>query len=105
MGHSTTSPCPIVSGIHRGTLWLAEAGADDALENRSPLVRLVLFSPGFFAAALAGQCCLGPLFFPGLQIVAVFLDFLDDVFLLHFSLKTAQRVFQGFTFLDNDFRQ
>ncbi len=31
------------------------------------------------------------------------LDFLDDVFLLHFALKTPQGIFQGFTLLDNDF--
>jgi hypothetical protein len=33
----------------------------------------------------------------------VFLDFLDDVFLLHFALKPAQSIFQGLTFLDADF--
>jgi hypothetical protein len=31
------------------------------------------------------------------------LDFLDDVFLLHFALETAQSVLQGFAFLDDDF--
>jgi hypothetical protein len=31
------------------------------------------------------------------------LDFLDDVFLLHLALETAQCIFQRLTFLDNDF--
>ena len=33
----------------------------------------------------------------------MFLDFLDDIFLLHFALETAQRIFQRFTFLNADF--
>jgi hypothetical protein len=35
----------------------------------------------------------------------VLLYFLDDVFLLHFTLETAQCVFQRLTLLDNDFGQ
>ena len=31
------------------------------------------------------------------------LDFFDDVFLLHFALKTAQCIFQRLTFLNADF--
>jgi hypothetical protein len=30
----------------------------------------------------------------------VFFDFLDDVFLLHFALEPAQRIFQRLTFLN-----
>ena len=33
----------------------------------------------------------------------MFLNFLDDVFLLHFALETAQRIFQRLTFLNADF--
>lgn len=33
------------------------------------------------------------------------LHFLDDVFLLHFALETAQRIFQAFTLLNPYFRQ
>ena len=35
----------------------------------------------------------------------MFLDFLDDVFLLHFTLEPAQCIFQGLTFLNADFSQ
>jgi len=31
------------------------------------------------------------------------LDFLDDVFLLHLALETAQSIFQRLTLLDDDF--
>ena len=31
------------------------------------------------------------------------LDLLDDVFLLHFALKTPQCIFKGFILLDDDF--
>jgi hypothetical protein len=33
----------------------------------------------------------------------VLLNFLDDIFLLHFALETAQRVFQRLTLLNADF--
>jgi hypothetical protein len=33
----------------------------------------------------------------------VLLDFLDDVFLLHFALESAQCIFQRLTFLNTDF--
>ena len=35
----------------------------------------------------------------------MFLDFLNDVFLLNFSLKTAKCVFNRFAFLHSDFSQ
>jgi hypothetical protein len=41
----------------------------------------------------------------GFHVEAVLLYFLDDVFLLHFALETAQCVFQRLTLLDNDFCQ
>ena len=47
----------------------------------------------FFSAAL----------FAGLHVKAMLLDFLNDVFLLHFALEAPQCVFQRLTFLDNDF--
>jgi hypothetical protein len=35
----------------------------------------------------------------------MFLDFFDDVFLLHLALEAAQGIFQGLTFLKSHFRQ
>jgi len=32
-------------------------------------------------------------------------DLLNDVFLLHFTLEAAQRILEGFTLLNSDFRQ
>ena len=33
------------------------------------------------------------------------LDLLNDVFLLHLALEPSQRIFEGFTLLNSDFRQ
>jgi hypothetical protein len=61
---------------------------------------LVLFAPLLFAKPLARQRLFGPALFTGLHVVTVLLDLLDDVFLLHAALETAQRVLQGFAFLN-----
>jgi hypothetical protein len=41
--------------------------------------------------------------FSRLHVIAMLLDFFDDVFLLHFALETAQSIFQRLTFLNADF--
>src|ERR1700688_4545829 len=65
--------------------------------------RLVRFAPLLLAQSLPRKGFFGPALFARLHIEAVLLDFLDDVFLLHLALETAQCVFQRLTFLDNDF--
>ena len=64
-----------------------------------PFNALVLFLARLFAGAFAGQCGLHALLFAGLQVKGVALDLLNNVFLLHFSLKPAQCIFEGFTLL------
>ena len=64
---------------------------------------LVLLPPLLFSQSLAGKRLFRATLFSRLHVVAMFLDFLDDIFLLHFALKTAQRIFQRFTFLNADF--
>jgi hypothetical protein len=64
---------------------------------------LFLFPPLLFAQTLPRKRFLGPALLAGLHIEAVLLDFLNDVFLLHFALEAAQRIFQRLAFLDNDF--
>lgn len=49
--------------------------------------------------AFARQGFLGPLLLTRFQIERVSLDFLDDVFLLHFTLETAERAFERLTVL------
>ena len=61
------------------------------------------FPPLLLAQSLPRKRFLGPAFFTGFHIEAMLLDFLDDVFLLHFALETAQSVLQRFTFLDDYF--
>jgi len=66
---------------------------------------LVLLFPRLFARPFAGQRCFYALFLAGLQVKGVTLDLLDNVFLLHLALETAQRVFEGFSLLKSNFRQ
>jgi hypothetical protein len=64
---------------------------------------LVRFPPLLLAQSLPRKRFFCPPFLAGLHVKAVFLDFLDDIFLLHLALETAQRIFQRFTLLDNHF--
>ena len=70
-----------------------------------PFGSLVLFFPCLLAAAFARQGFLYALFLARLQVEGVTLDLLDNVFLLHFALKTAQRILEGLTLLNSNFRQ
>src|SRR5271168_1863251 len=80
---------------------LGEGGMEAAL-GRPPL-HLIRFSPLLLAQSLPRKRFLRPALFAGFHVEAVLLDFLDDVFLLHLALETAQGVFQGFTLLNDDF--
>jgi hypothetical protein len=65
--------------------------------------RLVCFPTLLLAQSLPRKRFFGPTLLAGLHVEAVFLDFLDDVFLLDLALETAQGILQRFTFLDDDF--
>ncbi len=66
---------------------------------------LVLFFTDFLPIALACECFLHALLLAWFQVEGVALYFLDDVFRLHFALKTAECIFKGFAFLDTNFCQ
>jgi hypothetical protein len=66
---------------------------------------LVLFLACFLTCPLASQRGFHALFLARLQVKGVSLDLLDDVFLLHFPLKTAKSVLEGFPLLQSNFRQ
>ena len=70
-------------------------------EGGIPPGLLILFFPGFLAAALASERFFNALLFAGLQVVGVTLDLLDDVFLLHLPLKAAQCILEGLTLLQS----
>ena len=70
-----------------------------------PSTALVLFFTRLFASTLASESSLYTLLLAGLQVKGVALDLLDNVFLLHLALKTAQRVLEGFTLLKPYFCQ
>jgi hypothetical protein len=64
---------------------------------------LILLPPLLLAQSLARKRLFCAAFFPWLHVVAMLLDLFDDIFLLHFTLETAQRIFQRLTFLNADF--
>jgi len=76
-----------------------QQGKEEAARSLCGRPELLLFFTSFLPATLARQCLLNALLFAGLQIIGVALDLLDDVFLLHLPLKTAQGIFQRLTFL------
>ncbi len=65
----------------------------------------ILFFTSFLAAAFACQCFLDTLFLARLQVKGVALYLLDNVFLLHLTLETPQRVLEGLTLLKSYLRQ
>src|SRR4029077_2387887 len=66
-------------------------------------LNLIRFPPLLLAQSLPRKRFFRPALLAGFHVEAVLLDFLDDVFLLHFALETAQCIFQRFTLLDDDF--
>lgn len=66
---------------------------------------LILFFSCFLTGALASQRRLHALFLAGLQVKGVTLDLLDDVFLLHLALESAESILEGFTLLKPYFCQ
>ena len=83
---------------------LAKKGSGAALANAARGCLLLLLAC-LFPAAFARQCFFYALFFAGLQTKGVPLDLPDDVFLLHFALKTPQGVLQRFAFLQSNLSQ
>jgi hypothetical protein len=67
--------------------------------------RLFYFAPALFAAAFPSQGLLGPAFVSGFHVEAVFLDVLDDIFLLHLTLEAPQGVLDRLAILHPDFGQ
>ena len=66
---------------------------------------LILFLTCLLAAALASQRFLDTLFLARLQVEGMTLDLLNDVFLLHLALETAESILEGFTLLESYFSQ
>jgi len=57
------------------------------------------------AVPLSSQRLFHALFLSGLQVERMLLDFLDDVFLLHFPLKTPKQILKGLALLNFYFSQ
>jgi len=56
--------------------------------------RLILLTPLLFPETFTREGFFGSTPFPGLHVVAVLLDFLDDVFRLHLTLEAPEGVLQ-----------
>ena len=69
------------------------------------MLQLVLFLARFLASSLASQRSLHALFLARFQVKGVALNLLDNVFLLHLALESAQSVLEGFALLKPDFCQ
>jgi len=77
-------------------------GKRAATRGGAALYRLVLLFPSFFPAAFARQCFLHALLLARLQIKGVALNLLNDVFLLHLALETAQCILKGLALLQSE---
>jgi len=64
------------------------------------LIKLIQFTSLLLAKPFARERLFYAAFLSWLHIEAVLFYFFDDIFLLHFSLKTPQSVLQRFTFLN-----
>jgi hypothetical protein len=64
---------------------------------------LIELPPLLLAQPLARQRLFCSALLARLHVITMLLDFFDDVFLLHFALEPAQRIFQRLTFLNADF--
>ena len=69
-----------------------------------PLGDLLGIPPALLAVALTRKCTFDSQLFARLQIVGIFLHFLDNVLLLDLSFEAAKGVFERFTFLYPYFR-
>jgi hypothetical protein len=76
----------------------------DPLELIS-IAPLILLLTRLLAGTLASQRSLHALFLAWLQVKGVTLDLLNNIFLLHLALETAQSVFEGLTLLQSYFCQ
>jgi hypothetical protein len=72
---------------------VAETRTGETVVTPLRLFELFDFPATLLPVPLAGECCFNPLLFTWLQIERVTLNFLDDVFLLHFSFEAAEGVF------------
>jgi hypothetical protein len=67
--------------------------------------RLLNIAALLFAQAFARKRLLGAALLPRLQIVAVALDFLNDIFALYFAFEATEGAFEAFPLLNYDFCQ
>src|SRR5580704_11037918 len=104
-GHGSLRPGGEESYVYPNNL--PDSGPDpgSAALRRRYQQELILLATLLLAQSLPRKRFFGPAFFSGLHIEAMLLYFLNDVFLLYFALKTAQRILKRLTLLNDDFCQ
>jgi hypothetical protein len=70
----------------------------------SPVASVLLLA-NLLTSTFASQRGFHAFFLARFQVKGVALYFFNNVFLLHFTLETAQSVFEGLTLLQSNFRQ
>ena len=80
-----------------------QPAATKLLGNTDCSSYLVLLTPLLLPETLTRESLFGPPLFPRLHVVAVLLDFLDDVLRLHLPLEAPECVFQRLALLNNNF--
>ena len=80
-----------VPGDEAGPCWTTGTTAP---EETHLVFGLVLLSPLLFTETFTREGLFGTTPFSGLHVVTVLLDFLNDVFRLHFALEAPKGIFQ-----------
>ena len=75
------------------------------LHSPGSITDLIVLVASLLPGPFASQSFFYSPLFSRFQVVRVFLNFLDDIFLLNFTLEATQRVFEGFSLLKSHFSQ
>ena len=75
------------------------------LHSPGSITELIVLVASLLPGPFASQGFFYSPLFSRFQVVRVFLDFLDDIFLLDLALEATQRVFEGFSLLKSHFSQ
>jgi hypothetical protein len=88
-----------------GTSACSQSKCGTQLEENTQVFppKLILLPTLLLTKALAREGLFGPAFLSRFHVVAVFLDFLDDILTLDFPLETPEGILQRFTLLNYNF--
>ncbi len=90
---------------NKGCGWRHSAALVELVPQTADLAvsGLLWYTTVFFAIALAGQRRFQAALFSGWNIEGMSFNFADNIFLLHFALKPAERAFERLVIAEFDF--